>query len=113
MGFALGNRRRRIEAAGGKFEYGPHLLSGDMKLFDDLLNTRPGFEIFKDGVDRHPGVAKHPGAGLKATSSTGIAYGDFGASVEAWGFGLRNNREGLWPDAPCGILGLLLWRGSV
>ncbi len=45
---SAGRNRRRIEAAGCKSEYFLNLLPRHVILFDDLFNTRPRFEIFKD-----------------------------------------------------------------
>src|SRR5438105_1835066 len=52
--------RRRVEAAGGKFEHGLNLLPRYMKLLDDFLYTRTRLKIFKNRSDGHPGIAKHP-----------------------------------------------------
>jgi hypothetical protein len=33
-----------------------------MKLLDDFLNVRAGFEVFKDRSDRHTGILENPRA---------------------------------------------------
>src|SRR5271167_1507675 len=52
--------RRRIQAAGCKFEHGPDLFLRHMKLFHDFLNAGARFEILKNRGHGHPGAAKHP-----------------------------------------------------
>src|SRR6266566_2662835 len=52
--------RRRVEAAGGKFEHRLNLLPRHMKLLDNFLDARTRLKIFKNRSDGHPGIAKHP-----------------------------------------------------
>jgi len=35
------------------------LLASDIELFDDFLDSRTGFEVFKHGRDRHSRIAKY------------------------------------------------------
>jgi hypothetical protein len=68
--------RRRIETAGGEFKDRPDLPPRYIVLPDDFLHARTHLKVFKDGSDRHPGIAKHPNASLRRSgtlSTTGHA----------------------------------------
>src|SRR5260370_967326 len=52
--------RRRVEAAGGKFEHSLNLLPRYMKLLNDFLYRRTRLKVFKNRSDGHPSIAKHP-----------------------------------------------------
>src|ERR1035438_5965771 len=60
LGICANKNRRRVEAAGGKFEHVLNLLRRHMELLDDFLDAGASLKIFKDRSDRHSGTAKHP-----------------------------------------------------
>ena len=61
---------------------GPDLVGGHIQDLGDFADGHPGFQVFEDGLDGHPGSAEDPGpADFAGDAFDGGALGP----VEGWG----------------------------
>src|SRR2546425_10090363 len=70
-----------VKASRRKFEDSVNLLARDIKLLNDFLNARAGFEVFEDGRYRQPCTTKYP----RAVQSPRHAFHDRAfRPIEVW-----------------------------